>query len=266
MSELGDTLAAERRRAGRSISEVEAATRVRGRLIQALEDGEWERLPSPAYVKGYIQSYARYLEIPVEPLLELYKQETGRPTAEHRVRLLEPRVPKREDLHIMPMRTAVAIAAVIAAVALAIWAIVALVTASSKPGPAPLPVSGDATTTADTGSVFATGAAAATGAAVLDSPGVTTSTLAETPVGAEFEVKVTIERGEASWIIVKVDGLKAYEGMMTDGDTKTWLVKSEASVGMGRPTATTVFKDGTLVTDKPQVIGKVPTIVLTAEP
>ncbi len=62
---LGETLANERRRQGKTLSDVEAATRIRGRLIESLEHGDYDALPSPAYVKGYIQSYASYLELPV---------------------------------------------------------------------------------------------------------------------------------------------------------------------------------------------------------
>jgi cytoskeleton protein RodZ len=41
-------------------------------MIQAIEADDQERLPEPAYVKGYIRSYARYLELDHEPLIESY--------------------------------------------------------------------------------------------------------------------------------------------------------------------------------------------------
>lgn len=269
MSELGDALAAERRRAGRSIAEVEAATKIRGRLIEALEKGETDRLPSPAYVRGYILSYARYLEIPAEPLLDIHRRESGVPipggggAADRSLKRPDQQVPRREELHLIPMRTALLIAGVIAAAALAIWGISRFVVAPRDTGPTPLPVSPTETVTPGGSATAAVTATVTPG--VVDAPEPATTPTDATPVGAEFELKVTVKKGQASWTIVKVDGLRAYEGMMTDGDTKTWLVKSEASVGMGRPSATVVYRDGTQVTEKPQTIGKVPTIVITAE-
>jgi hypothetical protein len=74
---LGETLANERRRQGKTVADVEGSTRIRGKLIEALEHGEYDTLPSPAYVKGYIQSYAAYLEIPAGPLIAQYNAETA---------------------------------------------------------------------------------------------------------------------------------------------------------------------------------------------
>jgi cytoskeletal protein RodZ len=74
---LGESLANERRRQGKTIADVEASTRIRGKLIEALEHGEYDTLPSQAYVKGYIQSYAAYLEIPSGPLIAQYAAETA---------------------------------------------------------------------------------------------------------------------------------------------------------------------------------------------
>ena len=39
--------------------------------------GDYDRLPNPGYVRGYISSYARYLELDAEPLLAMYRAETG---------------------------------------------------------------------------------------------------------------------------------------------------------------------------------------------
>ena len=78
-------------------------------------------LPSPAYVKGYIQSYARYLEIPGAPLLEQYKKDTadqvhipgqgGRPSYLDGIPA-EAVVPRKERAHEIPQRVWIIAAAV----------------------------------------------------------------------------------------------------------------------------------------------------------
>ena len=44
---------------------------------QALEDGDYDQLPNPAYVRGYITSYAHWLELDPAPLLTMYRAESG---------------------------------------------------------------------------------------------------------------------------------------------------------------------------------------------
>jgi cytoskeletal protein RodZ len=63
MSTLGEILKAQRTSLGLSLEQAESATRVRGRLLEALENDDLERLPAPGYVKGYVWSYAKYLEL-----------------------------------------------------------------------------------------------------------------------------------------------------------------------------------------------------------
>jgi len=77
VSKLGDTLRERRIALGLSVDQVEHATRIRGKLLEALEEGHYDRLPNPGYVRGYISSYGRFLELDTVPLLNMYKAETG---------------------------------------------------------------------------------------------------------------------------------------------------------------------------------------------
>lgn len=67
----GEVLAARRGERGLTIRNAAAATRIRPDYIAALEAGELERLPGPVYAKGYLRTYARYLGVEPEPLLEM---------------------------------------------------------------------------------------------------------------------------------------------------------------------------------------------------
>ena len=117
MPTVGEILAAERRRQGKSLNDAVEGTKIRSRLLDALENGRFDELPNPAYVKGYIQSYARYLEIPVEPLLDEYRRESA--TYEYPGRRIdryldiphETIVPERSQAHAIPRKVWVAAAA-----------------------------------------------------------------------------------------------------------------------------------------------------------
>ena len=63
MGQLGETLRDRRLALGITLETAEEDTKIRGRLLEALEQGDYARLPDPGYVRGYVSSYSRYLEL-----------------------------------------------------------------------------------------------------------------------------------------------------------------------------------------------------------
>ncbi|BAZ89046.1 hypothetical protein NIES932_05150 [Raphidiopsis curvata NIES-932] len=61
LSELGSQLAALRQERGLSINEVVLTTRIPGRLLTAIEQGDLTSLPEPIYVQGFIRRFANAL-------------------------------------------------------------------------------------------------------------------------------------------------------------------------------------------------------------
>jgi cytoskeleton protein RodZ len=59
--EIGTSLREARLRKQIDIPEAEQGTKIRGKYLRALEDEQFEILPSPTYVKGFLRSYAEYL-------------------------------------------------------------------------------------------------------------------------------------------------------------------------------------------------------------
>lgn len=252
---LGEALSSARRAQGLSMAEAEAVTRIRAKRLEALEHGEYDALPDHAYVKGYIISYAKFLGLDPAPLLEQYRDEAGT-AAPAPVRLPEQVVASRAHAHVVPLRTALAIVAAIALVALAIWGIGRLVKGPEETPP--IPNVAEETTTPEPTTPSSPGE---TG---TEAPVEPTTEATETAVaGDPFTVKVVISQDSASWLRVIVDGLKAYEGTLKGGSEKEWEVNDEVSIRMGKPTAVTVYRDGTLVEEKPK--GETPTLTLNAD-
>ena len=167
MPSVGEILAAERRRQGKSLNQVVEGTKIRSRLIDALEQGRYDDLPPSAYVKGYIQSYARYLDIPVEPLLDQFRleykdSEHGLSPADKYLAQIpgETIVPEREHAHSIPMNVWV-----IAAVAAVIVLLIVCALARSLGGG-----SSDANTTPTTGATGANPAGQSPGASGTELP------------------------------------------------------------------------------------------------
>jgi len=272
MGSLGETLAEERRRRGKTIADVEAATRIRGRLLEALENGRYEQLPSSAYVKGYIQSYAQFLELPVKPLLDEYASErrlTPESHFEERGQLdlpADPVVPKRENAHEMPMKTWAIILAVIVVGLLATWGVASLLRPKTDLVPAAPLTAADTTkpkrkTPAQKPkkTVKSTTAVETSSPATTDTNGGSTSNSANK--GSTFTLRISVEDGQASWVKITVDGLTAYEGTLEGANPKEYQVADSAKVRIGRPSVVTVTRDGQPVEVKDE--GNVGTVSLT---
>jgi len=73
-SGCGNVLKAAREAQGLSIHEVCSQLRLGIKQIQAIEQDDFEKLPQPSIVRGFIRNYARLLNIDVNPILEAYQR------------------------------------------------------------------------------------------------------------------------------------------------------------------------------------------------
>lgn len=60
------------------LTEVEAATRIRLRYLSAIENEEWDVLPGGVYTRGFIRTYAAFLGLDGERLVEDYRTSVER--------------------------------------------------------------------------------------------------------------------------------------------------------------------------------------------
>lgn len=72
MFEIGNSLRAARERQGLSFTEIEHATKIRAKYIRALEAEEFAVLPSDAYIRGFLRTYAEYLGLDGDVYVEEY--------------------------------------------------------------------------------------------------------------------------------------------------------------------------------------------------
>lgn len=78
---IGETLREARREAGVRLADVAAETRIRQSHLVALEEENFAAIGGDVYVKGFIRSYARHLDIDPEPLVGSYQEEYQVPEA-----------------------------------------------------------------------------------------------------------------------------------------------------------------------------------------
>ena len=252
MGQLGDTLRERRTALGMSLIQAEEATRIRAKLLEALENGEYDRLPNPGYVRGYVTSYASFLELDSASLLAMYRAETGVGGRSRDIAPAGEAVKPRGQQHAVPRSAAMILVVVLAVLAVGVWVVVRAVQGPEAPPPIPT-----------AGSQVPTSTATQTDTAVSPNPDQTSSAA---PISEErpFALKVSVAADGASWIRVTVDGMKAYEGSLTGGQSKEFQVTKTAVVRIGKPSFVTVYRDGKKV-PIPAGAG-IPTVTLKAEP
>jgi cytoskeleton protein RodZ len=71
---IGETLRKARTERGLELSEVERATKIRAKFLEAMEEDRWGALPAPVYARGFLEIYARHLGLDQQALLDEYRE------------------------------------------------------------------------------------------------------------------------------------------------------------------------------------------------
>ncbi len=83
MKRVGQVLKEEREKRGVSLNEIAIATKINIKFLQAIEEGNLEALPQKTFVRGFVRSYAKHLNLDTVGILEAFQEEMGstRPAA-----------------------------------------------------------------------------------------------------------------------------------------------------------------------------------------
>jgi hypothetical protein len=135
--ELGQRLREARIERGIELSEAERATKIRTKFLRAMEEDRWEALPAPAYARGFLSTYARFLGLDDAALVDQLRRTAGEPHPSDQIpsKVLRPGVVKRRR-SVNPRALLAGVLASAAAVALGL-AIVGAVGGSDEDGDVP---------------------------------------------------------------------------------------------------------------------------------
>lgn len=75
MKTVGQILKEERTKKNLTLEDIEHATKIRKKILQSLENGDWKSLPSTTFVKGLIKNYGRFLGLDHNELIAFYRRE-----------------------------------------------------------------------------------------------------------------------------------------------------------------------------------------------
>jgi len=87
MRTVGQVLKEEREKKFYTIDEIEKATKIRKELLEALEAGQYQKLPPTTFVQGFIKNYGKFLGLDTEKLLAIFRREFS--DQKHPPRILE---------------------------------------------------------------------------------------------------------------------------------------------------------------------------------
>lgn len=218
---IGETLRSEREQQGRSLEEAARDIRVRSDYLRALEEEDFDVFGGDVYAKGFLTSYARYLRLDPEPLLETYRryvqvggysptQLATRPVAQPAVRQIPPWV------------LWAAGAAVVLAIALGLSNLIE----GRNPTPAAdRPVSPPP-------------------AAASPSPVPRTPSPRPSPSPTFEGVELAILVDEPCWMRVEIDGQPAVERTFQPGESVEFQGQEQVTIRFGNPGGVRVVLNG----------------------
>jgi cytoskeleton protein RodZ len=73
MKRLGEFLRGERQARGISLQQIAADTRISLKMLQAIEEGDVEKLPAPVLIKGFLRAYAQRVGLDPEEVIIGYQ-------------------------------------------------------------------------------------------------------------------------------------------------------------------------------------------------
>lgn len=75
MIKAGQKFQEARLQKGLTLEEISQSTKIKVSFLEAIEKGEYEKLPSVTYAQGFVRNYARFLNMPEKETLAIFRRE-----------------------------------------------------------------------------------------------------------------------------------------------------------------------------------------------
>lgn len=77
MKKTGEILRKAREEKGLSLNEIGLSLKISSKVLKAIEEGNEKHLPAKTFLRGFVQSYANYLHLDTDKILEMFYEEMG---------------------------------------------------------------------------------------------------------------------------------------------------------------------------------------------
>ena len=75
MIKVGQRLKETRLQKGITLEEISQSTKIKTEFLEYIENGDYEKLPSSSYAHGFVRNYARFLNLPEDETLAIFRRE-----------------------------------------------------------------------------------------------------------------------------------------------------------------------------------------------
>ncbi len=204
---------------------------IRQKYLLALEEEDWAALPSSTYVKGFIRSYANYLELSPEDLISLYQLERSGDDRQVGARPIASISGSSTKLR---LSTLLAFSATVAAAVFAFYLYRQYQSYVRAAGPVPV-----ATSTAPIAANLPTAVVPPT-PTPIPAPTATPSPTPRPGPGIE----ITVSALKTAWMRVQVDGKEVFQGTLRDGSVRTFKAQDVVFILCGNAGGVSISRDG----------------------
>lgn len=215
-----------------SLEEASAATNIKIDYLRALEGGDYDKLPSGAYVRGFVKIYSGYLSLDYQVMLRLLEEEYGTPESE--VELID-----RSADHSVPflprvkLSSLLVVAAGVLVAGLIVWGVISIVGGRGSSLPK---------------EQFR----------ILDDP-FTEETFERIQIPdrsgppSPGELSLTAQATREVWLEVRSDGMLVFFGTLKPERSATWKAGKEYRLKAGDPSSLNLTLNGSPVTLPPDL-------------
>lgn len=230
LSDIGEQLRQARIHHSLSLDMVAAYTRIRSHLLQALEDGQMDRLPEPVYTQGLIRQYADALGLDGEELANFFLPEPTARSLQTSLGMLS--IPPLRPSHLYLTYTLLVICAV-NGLSYLIRTSPESPAADIEPDSRPVelaqnPASAPTSSPPVPQSRLVAQSSTVKVETASPSPGATPSSKL---ASQDVEVGITVK--DESWVLIEVDGKTEFQGILPGGTEKSWKAKDQVVVVAG---------------------------------
>jgi len=251
-AEIGVQLLQRRELISLTVEEVERHTHLRAVFVKALEEGAFDKLPSPVQTRGMLANYSTFLDLDTDTILLRFADVLQ---ARHREKFAAtPREKIQTEVKTsMPLLRAFiagdlifGMAMIVILVALAIWGVGRVVSlqdqraqkALATPPPIVDVLGADSKMTPTFEVTLAAASEAAPFVTAEDNAAITSAP------GAGAKVTVMVFAVERTFVRISVDGKVAFEGRMAPHETKVFEANNQVVVLTGNAAALRITYNG----------------------
>lgn len=242
---IGETLRKEREKQRLTIQDIEEGTSIRASYIQAIESGEYDKMPGRVYAKGFVKNYANFLKLDGEEFVKKFLDEVS-PAVEVVEKITEqvkedPNDESKKPFSVNGMRLDVVEKISSNHLVVAIVILALLVGGFFyMQGPSTEVASVD-TTTQPKQEVQQTTPKSTSSDSVIGTP--VSAATPQVPQQVEG-VNVNATFSDDCWMLVTIDGAVVYEGVITAGQVMDWKGNNNVNVRIGNAGAVDFVMNG----------------------